>query len=770
MPDEAVVRIILDEGSGRGGGGSTQPPAPAAPPPQSFGSRQSSYTPPPPSAPATAIQRPTAQAPTTAPTTQIQTAPPAPPKSAPVPVEMVKPPPPPPPPAAPSATTPGAPAQEPEWLQSLIDPMGHGAAGPHVLLEGESGGGKTYAARHIAHERMRRGEDVHVLDPQTPSMWGGAKQVFQGQSGATKMAEFMEGLLESRKRQAQESQASGGGMPDFKPVTIVLSDFAEMMRNTPQLREAVKLLLEQARKFNIQILAETQKLSVQSMGAGGVTDIRRNLAQQVEFSKLPGEQPVARTDVGAFPVPELTQPPVDTTLAKPTIETDLPQEGGSAAAEARRRLNERLIKAQVEVEEQKLLEQPEYASLRPPPPKAETEFDPMEAAKKRIEAEDRRAKVDAAYAEMRPPKPPPPPPPFDPLAIAQERVKAEDRRAKVDAEYAKLKPPKRASGMDALLESLESVRGTLSGVFGRVLGSVLDISARYREIRERAEKAKQAVAPIEVPTTPTAPTVEAPEMPAVKTAPTSVAPTTKAPEVVAARAEVKPPEVSAPLVTTRAVPATPTMIAPTPEPVMARDINPKESDVEYRRPSKRPAIASVVPTPPPAAAEAPGGTGSATSAAVAAIPYVGIALAIGGAIKGAIGDLMDSINSRVEKYAQYNPEVAQAQAQAEIKTIMGDMRRSRETSQEMAGFIQAQTEAQQRFEDIKVKVLSKIVPVLTQILEVVGGILGIARNAEMDDIKDPTTLILDRASVEEARKGAHMELDVQRDIIGDVQQ
>lgn len=75
-------------------------------------------------------------------------------------------------------------------------------------------------------------------------------------------------------------------------------------------------------------------------------------------------------------------------------------------------------------------------------------------------------------------------------------------------------------------------------------------------------------------------------------------------------------------------------------------------------------------------------------------------------------DLMTAIDGTVNRYAEFSPNVAQAQAMAEIRQTMGDMRRAQTIGPELANYVRMQGELQQKFEDIKIKVLLKILPIV----------------------------------------------------------
>lgn len=103
---------------------------------------------------------------------------------------------------------------------------------------------------------------------------------------------------------------------------------------------------------------------------------------------------------------------------------------------------------------------------------------------------------------------------------------------------------------------------------------------------------------------------------------------------------------------------------------------------------------------------------------------------IGGFIAGigkgteAIAGLMSAINETAQKYGEYSPEIAQAQAIADVQQTLGDMRRANESGPEMARFILAQSEMQQKLEDIKMEMLAQLLPAINNILEALNKVMG----------------------------------------------
>lgn len=107
-----------------------------------------------------------------------------------------------------------------------------------------------------------------------------------------------------------------------------------------------------------------------------------------------------------------------------------------------------------------------------------------------------------------------------------------------------------------------------------------------------------------------------------------------------------------------------------------------------------------------------------------AVPVVGAFVEGLGEGTKAVSALMAAVNQTVDKYSEYSPEIAQAQAMAEVQQTLGDMRRARQSGPELAKFVVAQADMQQKFEEAKLKILQAIMPTLINILEVLNNVMG----------------------------------------------
>lgn len=389
----------------------------------------------------------------------------------------------------------------------------------------------------------------------------------------------------------------------------------------------------------------------------------------------------------------------------------------------------------------------------------------------------------------------PPPttkPPFDPVVEADKRRDRERKRALVDDAYKnKYGDLEETTPLDNVIEVVTGLRGTIGGLAGTVVGAILDIVSGLRKAQVEVAKEKreqdllaEAIAewaqsppsvPVPTPTSPSQiplpahpaqaasgpqppsqptpvpapgavppPTPPRPPVPAPPSQPTSTptpppqsAPPTSVPTSAAVGAppppRVPPPPTAA--ATVAAVPigaiiAAAVAIRAAVEQLVRGIVSAGRSVVE--------GIASANPDP----AAALDRLGSAASDVGQKLPTVGIAaIAVGESLR-ALAGVMQNLDRTAQRYGEYSPVIAQAQAVAEVRQVMGDLRRSQKIGNEMASYVIAQSDMQQKFEDIKIRLLTRIVPVVTKILEVLEGMMAGGEQVA-SVIAAPLTLISD---------------------------
>lgn len=158
------------------------------------------------------------------------------------------------------------------------------------------------------------------------------------------------------------------------------------------------------------------------------------------------------------------------------------------------------------------------------------------------------------------------------------------------------------------------------------------------------------------------------------------------------------------------------------------------------------------------------------------VPVAGAVVTGMGEITKSFAGLMQEVDKTTERYGQYSPEIAQAQAIAEVRQSLGDIRRSQEVGGELARYVEQRSKVEQKIEDIKVGLLSKLMPSITKILELLErylnsdltkqGLDALALNLQMcanalnriqnqlkinnePEVLDPTTEILGSVNFEE---------------------
>ena len=524
-----------------------------------------------------------------------------------------------PPPAQPPPATDGAATAQRDWVKSLVE--GVAGANRHVLLEGQSGSGKSLLTREIAFQRMAKGEEVNVVDPGHDSaQWKGAKQVFGAETAGTELADFLKQTLEDRKKQKEEAAQLGQMMTqdDFKPMTIVLSDFKKLLQDYPKLANEVNAVLQEGRKFNVAILAEAASMS----GIKGVASMRPNFAQQAKLFGPTATDPQRRAEVGGemFDTPRLP--------------------------EYKDRFDPSIVR------------QPAPPPPPEPPPAPPS---PEDMARKAMDRDSQAKEVHKARLGM------------DPMYRAAQE---EEERQRQEAE-----DRKRQKQLDDAEAAWQAGEDRLKQ----------DEKKRQRE-QERRDKQQE-------------------------------------------RDE---------------------NFADKQERNEKRDAK-KESGLRTRSIGD---VGRAIGGPAGRAVEFGAGTTAAVTDAMstfgdttatvgakmaAVVPVVGAAVTAVGALVGAFNAAADFLDKRVERLGEYSPAIAQAQAENEVRQMMNDMRRAQEHGAELAAFTKAQFEMQQKWEDIKLKIMMQVAPIITMIFDGLSAILSIFSNQatqDRDDDLDPTRIIL----------------------------
>lgn len=105
------------------------------------------------------------------------------------------------------------------------------------------------------------------------------------------------------------------------------------------------------------------------------------------------------------------------------------------------------------------------------------------------------------------------------------------------------------------------------------------------------------------------------------------------------------------------------------------------------------------------------------------VPEIGFVVVAFGETGKALAGLMQNLDKTAERYGEYSPQIAQQQAIADVRQTLGDLRRSREIGPELSRYVQVQADLQQKFEDIKIKLLTQILKVVNPILELLEKVV-----------------------------------------------
>lgn len=104
-------------------------------------------------------------------------------------------------------------------------------------------------------------------------------------------------------------------------------------------------------------------------------------------------------------------------------------------------------------------------------------------------------------------------------------------------------------------------------------------------------------------------------------------------------------------------------------------------------------------------------------------PILGIFGKAVGETIGALGAVMKALDGMVNRYATFSPQLQLGLAQAEIRQTLGDMRRAQESGPALLQYLQQRTDLQQKFEDIKIRILQRIMPAVLRVMELVEALL-----------------------------------------------
>jgi hypothetical protein len=116
----------------------------------------------------------------------------------------------------------------------------------------------------------------------------------------------------------------------------------------------------------------------------------------------------------------------------------------------------------------------------------------------------------------------------------------------------------------------------------------------------------------------------------------------------------------------------------------------------------------------------PGAAGGAAEGAASALAtFTRFSFAFGaviGVVTAAVlifKKLTEIADKMAERFSAVNAQIATAQARGQVRMLMGDIRRAERVAPELAQYIEARTDLQQKYEDMKVEFMKHVLPLLT---------------------------------------------------------
>lgn len=104
-------------------------------------------------------------------------------------------------------------------------------------------------------------------------------------------------------------------------------------------------------------------------------------------------------------------------------------------------------------------------------------------------------------------------------------------------------------------------------------------------------------------------------------------------------------------------------------------------------------------------------------------PPLGIFASVVGEAVSAVGQFMKAMDGFVDRYAKFSPVLMQAKVQADVNQLMQDMRRAQELTPMLLGYINKRAEMQQKFEDLKIRFIEKMMPIAIKGMELAEQLL-----------------------------------------------
>jgi hypothetical protein len=185
-----------------------------------------------------------------------------------------------------------------DWLGALVGAI-------HALILGQQRSGKTVIAHEVATRRARQGHQVLVADPDArPGMWPGCTVVGGGDDWTAIDAM----LVEAQAEIAQRRQLRGRlGRRRFLPLTLVLSDAADIMGECEHARPVFEAALRRGGKLNVHLVIDVQDKQVGTLNIPGASHLLKNFDEEISVRR-DGQRRIVGYAGLEYDVPQLIDP------------------------------------------------------------------------------------------------------------------------------------------------------------------------------------------------------------------------------------------------------------------------------------------------------------------------------------------------------------------------------------------------------------------------------------------------------------------------------
>lgn len=160
-----------------------------------------------------------------------------------------------------------------QWFSTLVDKA------VHVLIIGETGSGKSVAAKAILTARAKRGEDIIILDPHArPSTWNGLDAIGKGRD--YQAIEQMIAILKAELDRRYKEYANDDNYTP-KRLNIFVDEVPSIAAYCDSWQEFFTVISCEARKVNMSLICLSQSRLVDMLGIKGRSDIRENFTEML---------------------------------------------------------------------------------------------------------------------------------------------------------------------------------------------------------------------------------------------------------------------------------------------------------------------------------------------------------------------------------------------------------------------------------------------------------------------------------------------------------